>query len=445
MLRKHVHGKGAIARILGRIQYGWTPREFAHAAAVGPERYLRSQLDHEAIEDAAVPPSPAGMSATTPVAKIMQIRPQETVNAFQEFTLVRAISSRRQLFERMVEFWGDHLYISLMKRDCRWLKAIDDREVIRAHAMGKFGDMLQASAKSPAMLDYLDARYSVASGPNQNYARELMELHTIGSGFTQKDVEEVSRCFTGWTYIPEQGTFVFDSKTHDNGSKRVLGVDIPANGGVRDGELVLKMLAEHPATARTIAVKLGRYFYGSDAPAAVVDSAAKKYLATGGSIREVVKAVLDVPALLNAPPKLKRPRDLFVGMIRALQPAIADTSGLQEYLEAAGHLPYRWEPPDGYPDTFEYWSSALLPRWNFGFALVQGGVRGLQLAPAPLTSGARTLPELIPRINAQIFGGGMTPGLVEKLSRYARSHAFTGEAPQELYGLALASPEYQYC
>src|SRR5262249_11611084 len=187
-------------------------------------------------------------------------------------TLLRAVYSRRQLFEVMVGFWTDHLNINLEKGDCIYLKPADDRLVIRTHALGRFRDLIRASATSPAMLVYLDGKENKKAGPNdipnENYARELLELHTLGvhGGYTQKDVLEVARCLTGWRLRTKwrKGTVYFDPHWHDNGEKSVLGHGIPAGGGPADLEQVIDMVCRHPSTARYVATKLVRRFVSEE-------------------------------------------------------------------------------------------------------------------------------------------------------------------------------------
>ena len=195
------------------------------------------------------------------------------IGALRQSAILRAVYSRRQLQERMVEFWSDHFNIYAFKGQGPQFKVVDDHETIRAHALGKFRDLLGASARSAAMLGYLDNTSNRKGVPNENYARELMELHTLGvhGGYTQRDVKEVARCLTGWTTEKHwhRGRFLFDPDAHDNGAKQVLGLTIAPGGGVTDGERVLDMLAGHPSTARHLARKLCVHFLG-DAPDAWV-------------------------------------------------------------------------------------------------------------------------------------------------------------------------------
>ncbi len=221
--------------------------------------------------------------------------------------MLRAVYSNRQLEEQLDDFWFNHFNVFADKGADRYLVTEYERDAIRPHVLGKFRDLLEATAKSPAMLFYLDNWQSVGPnapqprgqgnkakrGLNENYGRELMELHTLGvdGGYTQKDVTEVARCFTGWTINQPQrgGKFVFNPRLHDNGEKVVLGVTIPAGGGESDGEKVLDILAHHPATAHFISKKLAMRFVADDPPAALVDRMAETFLKTDGDIRQVMR------------------------------------------------------------------------------------------------------------------------------------------------------------
>src|ERR1044072_8165909 len=244
--------------------------------------------------------------------------PQMVVTELQRAKLLRAVYSDRQLYELMVDFWENHFSIFANKDDDRFLLTGFDRETIRPFAMARFRDLLSATAHSPAMLFYLDNWRSsvprpypakgdkpagVDGGFNENYARELLELHTLGveGGYTQKDVQEVARCFSGWTIQKpnEQGLFLYRPGLHDDGDKVVLGHTILAGGGIADGERVLDILATHPATAKFIATKLARRFISDDPPQSVIDRAAAAFIKTDGSIRETLRAIIASPEFFS--------------------------------------------------------------------------------------------------------------------------------------------------
>jgi uncharacterized protein (DUF1800 family) len=265
--------------LVRRVTNGVTQEELDLAVQLGFTGYIAHHLNYEGIDDSAVESFVAANypNLTQAVEGLYQLDRTVLQNSLTEATIYRAAFSKKQLYERMVQFWSDHFNIYYPK--VNYLKVVDDREVIRKHALGNFGDMLWASAHSPAMLEYLDNTRSRGLNVNQNYARELMELHTLGvdGGYTQTDVEEVTRCLTGWT-LQGRGNFRFDPSGHDFTAKTVLGNSIaampPAMGaaGVSDGETVLGILLAHPSTARYISYKMIRWLLRYDPPAALVTS-----------------------------------------------------------------------------------------------------------------------------------------------------------------------------
>ncbi|MFL6229995.1 MAG: DUF1800 domain-containing protein [Pyrinomonadaceae bacterium] len=372
--------------------------------------------------------------------------PQRVTAELQASRIMRAVYSERQLQEVLVDFWTNHFNVYAPKGADRWLLVAYDRDVIRPHAFGKFKDLLVSTAQSPAMLFYLDNFQSVSPnaqlnqrraaaarfnqnpllnnalaarrdrapqqpgampapqrpkrGINENYARELMELHTLGvdGGYTQKDVQEVARCFTGWTIMDprgaanyagfveegKSGTFYFNPRLHDDGEKTVLGHKIPAGGGMNDGLMVLDILAHHPSTAKFIATKLSRKFVMDNPTPELVGRVAQAYLKSDGDIRETLRAVFTSPEF-NAPEnyraKIKTPFELAVSAIRALG---GDTNGappLHQWIATMGEPLYQYQAPTGYPDTAEQWvnTGALLSRINFALALVSNRIPGTRV------------------------------------------------------------------
>ncbi len=298
-------------------------------------------------------------------------------------TQYRQMFSQRQLYEVMVEFWTDHFNIHLVNGLGPTLKPVDDREVIRAHALGNFKDLLHASAKSPAMLFYLDNFFNLATAPNENYARELMELHTLGEGggYTEDDIKAVARCFTGWTiHFPddvgnEYGTFVFVDAIHDADPKEieVLGETI-TDMGPFDAERVLDLLAEHPSTASYIATKLCRRFISDDPEQTTIDSVADAFINSAGDIKQTLRALFATTAFReSADLKFTRPSEYLAGTVRALAPDTSypsDNGQLFYFAQSImGQLPFYWPTPDGYPDEQSYWASTggLLNRWRLSF------------------------------------------------------------------------------
>jgi uncharacterized protein (DUF1800 family) len=371
------------------------------------------------------------------------LRPAQFLTGeLQMSRILRAVYSERQLQEVMVDFWTNHFNVYAAKGADRWLLPAYDRDTIRPHTLGKFYDLLVADAQSPAMLFYLDNFQSVSPnaqaqrqrpgagrgplaqlmrmgdnpqqpktppqqqrrGINENYARELLELHTLGveGGYTQQDVQEVARCFTGWTIFQPRGggaaaaalmggntrdnagKFIFRPGVHDNGEKIVLGHKIPAGGGVKDGLMVLDIVAHHPATAKFIATKLVRRFVADEPPPALVDRVAQTFARTDGDIREVLKAIFLSPEFNSAPAyraKIKRPFELAVSAVRTLG---ADTNGgpqFHQWIARMGQPLYGFQTPNGYSDVAENWvnTGALLERMNFALALVSNRIPGTRV------------------------------------------------------------------
>lgn len=364
-------------RLLNRIAYGPRPGDIARVEKMGVAAFVDEQLTPDKVkEDPAATWRVRRLNDTlnADAGLLFDQDDKRVIAALRQATVLRAVYSRRQLQERMVEFWGDHFNVYAFKGSGPQLKVMDDRETVRKHALGKFGDLLKASAQSAAMLGYLDNAANRKGVPNENYARELMELHTLGinEGYSQRDVKEVARCLTGWTSERRwhRGRFHFDAATHDEGAKRVLGVTIPADGGVTDGERVLDILAAHPATVRHVSRKLCVHFLG-DAPTIWVNRLSQIYLTTNGDIAALLRPLLTSPDLLTARPILKRPFDYAVSALRAFH---ADTDGgkpVQDHLEAMGQPLFGWPMPDGFPEKASSWTGALLPRWNFAAALTQ--------------------------------------------------------------------------
>jgi hypothetical protein len=329
------------------------------------------------------------------------------INELQQAKLLRALYSERQLQEVMTDFWFNHFNIYLNKDADQYLVTAYERDVIRAHALGKFKDLLVATAQSPAMLFYLDNWLSMGPkspaalaankgkpgqailgqavlGLNENYGREVMELHTlsVNGGYTQHDVTELARVLTGWTIQPlEQGAaFQFDAKKHDPGDKIVLGQTIPENG-INEGMQVLDMLAHHPNTAKFIAKKLAMRFVADEPPPALVDRLAQKFLSTDGDIREVLRTLFKSPEFWSAKAyraKVKTPFEFVVSSLRATGTDLNNSGPMVGILNKMGMPLYQMVPPTGYSMTASTWmnSEALIDRMNYALALSNGQVGG---------------------------------------------------------------------
>lgn len=319
--------------------------------------------------------------------------------------LFRAVYSNRQLEQVLVDFWYNHFNVFLEKGADRYLITAYERDAIRPHVLGKFEDLLRATAQSPAMLFFLDNWESASPqspagqrrhlGLNENYGRELLELHTLGvdGGYTQKDVTEVARCFTGWTIRqPQQaGEFQFNPRMHDEGDKIVLGTRIPS-GGVDEGLKVLHLLAHHPATAHFISRELAVRFVADDPPTALVNRMAATFLKKDGDLRAVLKTMFDSPEFWSLGAyraKMKSPLEMVASSLRATNADVDFAFGLNNQLQQLGQPLYRKAEPTGYSNSGQEWlnSAGLLARMNFSVALANNKVPGVKVDAAAFPEG----------------------------------------------------------
>ena len=401
-----------IAHALNRLSFGARPGEYSRIRNLASEpesafeAYLARQFHPEDIDDSVADRAVRRFeSVNAPAGELFEYKEQFLLGEMTRATLLRATLSERQLYEVMVQFWTDHFNIDSSKGDCRWLKAADDRLVIREHALGKFPQLLRASALSPAMLWYLDGRVNrvagdrdgAGGGPNENYARELLELHTLGvhGGYSQKDVMEVARALTGWIVRARNestfrlGSVEFVSALHDNGAKMVLGHIIPAGQGSRDLDHVLEIVSLHPSTAHHIATKLCRRFIADDPPMAATLAVARAFRESEGDIRSTLRALFGRPEFVaSRGNKFKRPFNYVVSALRATGARTDAGDQLTDYLLRMGHAPYQYPTPDGYPEEASPWLGTLLWRWNFAVALSENRIAGTRVDVAGLTLAA---------------------------------------------------------
>jgi len=436
---------------------------------------------------------------------------------------VRATESNQQLYEVMCDFWSNHFNIDIRKNQCRVLKVADERDVIRKHALGKFRDLLGASAHSPAMLVYLDNFQNVAPQPdnprrekirqamldkaaannaqnplaqavivnarpkqgvNENYGREIMELHTLGvdGGYTQKDVQEVARCLTGWSVGNARqgspGEFVFNARRHDNGEKVVLGQTIPAGGGEQDGEKVLDILASNPATMRFISTKLCRRLFSDNPPESLVNRCAATWKRTDGDIREIVRTIVTAPEFSTRQAyrqKIKSPFEYAVSSVRALggtfdlspvalQRArynqknggggdyftITQGRTLVGQIGVMGEPLYQFQAPTGWPEDSRKWVStgALVSRLNFALGLMRGDLIEVQLPEMPIPTGSDP-GSIVNAVTSEVLQGDVSPSTRATLLRQANaevadnSPAAGQTLEKRLTALVLGAPEFQ--
>lgn len=397
---------------LSRLTYGVRAEERRRVAEIGLAGWIEEQLSPDALDD-----TPAYLrtrryeTLTMKANELRDWQPGPLIHELQAATLLRQLYSRRQLYEVIVEFWSDHFNISVEKEPCWFLKTVDDREVIRKHALGTFGDLLMASATSPAMLIYLDNQANEKSHPNENYARELLELHTLGvdGGYSQQDVMELARCLTGWSVKDHfwYGDFTFKEELHDSGTKVVLGQTIQPNGQ-REAEEIIERLAVDPRTAHFLAQKAVRRFLGDAPQQGLVSRAATVFLENKGDIPSMIRVIL-LDGVANPDyalsPKYKRPLNFVTNALRSLNAEVAHPNALIEnVLVRMGQVPFIWAMPDGYPDNDDFWGNNLLPRWQFAYELMQGAVDGVTVDIVALSQTEASPAALFDHISHTLLG-----------------------------------------
>lgn len=485
--------------VLERLAYGPAPGDLDRVMTMGTQAWIREQLHPERIEmppdlssrldrldtqklgvaalyTSLGPPARRAAMDDPQQAEAMRRRQEAVADEAREARLLRALYSPAQLQEVMVDFWFNHfnVFIGKGQEGTIWTGAYE-RDAIRPYVFARFRTLLGATAHHPEMLYYLDNWQSSGDDParkrrgglNENYARELMELHTLGvdGGYTQHDVTELARILTGWTYNARQFSehpgapaFTFDANRHDAGAKQFLGADFPAGGGVDEGERALDMLAAHPATAQHLAYELARYFVADDPPKPLVKRLAARYRATDGDIREVLQTLFDSPEFW-APQaqgaKFKTPLQYALSSVRALgQPMILDPRPLLNQLAALGEPLYGCPTPDGYSDTQAAWLNpdGMIYRLNLATALGAGRLPLWRLPPpasagndaAMMGMGSTALPATLAPVAAQPLDPA--PVLATLGDRFSTLTTDTVEAaqPNLRAALLLGSPEFMH-
>ncbi len=432
-----------VTHVLNRLTFGPRPGQRTEILQLGTKAWIDRQLQPESIDDAWAEARTRHFEAldVRPLGELLEYNAKELLDQLTRAKILRAAHSRRQLQEVMVDFWSDHFNIDPSKGDSKWLKPADDKKVIRAHALGKFRDLVKASALSPSMLWYLDGRVNRRASdketPNENYGRELLELHTLGvdGGYTQTDVMEVARCLTGWTVRARDkarfavGKVEFRRSLHDDGTKTVLGVKIPAGLGEGDLERVLDIVCHHPSTARYLAEKLCRRFIADDPPSSAVNAVAAAFTESAGDIRRTLATLFEREEFMTARGgKVKRPFHFVVSTLRATAARSDAGPALQNYLLRMGHAPFQYPTPDGYPEEAQPWMATLLWRWKFALDFAQQQLKGTRCSPDKLTKSAGSMAGLA----AHFLGRQPAP---------EESAALT--ASGQPLGLLIASPAFQ--
>ncbi len=452
--------------VLNRAGFGQRPGEANRLIAMGAGGWLEEQLADKLPEDPAV----AWRVNSLDIQEIEHDDPDELyvhddgqlVRETEQAAILRATYSAHQVREMMADFWTNHFNLYVLKGENRSLLPVDTEQVLRPHLLGSFEEMLTASAHSPAMLTYLDNRENRNGVANENYAREILELHTLGvnSGYSQKDIQEVARCFTGWTVGSgfKRSQFEYNPSFHDDGEKYIpfLQLRIRPNGGQKDADAVLRAIANHPITARFLAKKICWRVLG-DAPPEIVDKAAKAYLKPGRDtpIRALLRPILldGLLSLALCKPIVKRPLDLAVSALRALA---ADTDGgeaVQKHLADMGQPLYQWPMPDGFPEKASAWTSVLLPRWKFALALASNGMPGTKIDLVPLFKAlkADSLALKLKALGQAVLGKSIDASELSELKGQLQAHIRKAQADSvaeqtltaELAALMIASPQFQ--
>src|SRR5437773_431705 len=503
---------------LNRLAYGPRPGDVPRVAAEGVMRWIDRQLSPDGIDDdrlaqregrfdilryergdlaamytaaqrerrerklaagqTADGSDSAGTQHAAPLPKQadpMIPKSNRLANEFADLAVVRAALSERQLYEVMVDFWTNHFNVYFAKGADRFLTPDYIEHTIRPRAMGKFQDLLIATARSPAMLFYLDNWESVAPGAsppvplsatrrggqgvrrmpkgiNENYARELLELHTLGvdGGYTQQDVIAVARIFTGWSIAQPQrgGGFEFHDWAHDRGAKTVLGVDFSPGHGEDEALRLLAFLANSPATMHHVSRQLCSRFVADDPPDGCVDAAAAAWQRTGGDIREVLRAIVRSPdfwAPQNVRAKVKTPLEFVVSAVRAVGADPDSTARLAQVVARLGEPMYLHVAPDGYAERQEDWlnSGALLARMNAAVAIAAGRLPGASVDLDALVPATADKDSLIAAVNDRLLAGTMSEHTKTVIRDQLSDVGDPRQARAMAIGLALGGPDFQ--
>jgi len=461
-------GPRAAVHLLNRIGFGPRPGDVGRVLGMGLDRYVQGQL--EAPAEPELDARLRGLiTLDYPISQVLTLynADQRSIGVILDELLtakvIRAVHAQNQLQEVLVDFWFNHFNVYIQDGFARYSTAAYEREAIRPHALGKFRDLLGATAAHPAMLYFLDNYLSratvtvggrVVRGLNENYGRELLELHTVGvdAGYTQEHVIDAARCFTGWGIdnLGTSGRFAYRPAVHDTGAKSVFGLSLPAGGGKDDGDKLLDYLASHPKTAAFIAKKLTQRFVSDDPPPRAVDRAAAAFQSSGGDIREVVRAILgsaEFWAEAFGAGKPKTPLELVASGLRAADAQVSNGRAVAASLQNMGMPLYSCVPPTGYSNRGADWinPSSQLYRMNFALDLAAGAIAGVSADVGGVVrrmGGDSESPRSVAStISAEIFGKGLSGSTLDAASRVASGGSVSVAA--RVAGLCLGSPEMQ--
>lgn len=443
---------------LNRLSFGPWPGDYEQIKKLGRVKWLANQLDFKSIDDSLSRFRTRRFeSRYLSCGDCFDVKKEVLREDLVRYTLLKAVYSKRQLLEVMVNFWNDHLNINIEKGNCVYFKSYDDKDVIRRHALGNFRDLIKASCLSPCMLEYLDGKENKKSTahdiPNENYARELLELHTLGvkGGYQQKDVLEASRCLTGWRIKEKfgRGTVFFEPKFHDNGQKVVLGVVIAEGGGAKDIDRLIDIACGHHSTSIHIATKLIKYFVTDEPPENLVSEVARQFRSSKGNIKSTLETLFSSKEFGESRGnKIKRPYRFMVSALRACGADTFIHEGVFKYLSRMGQEPFQHPTPDGYPEETLPWLGTLLWRWNFAFSLANNKIPSVKVKEKKLVTAINNSGENEKLGSERLFQYfiGRKPTDKERsvLFDYQKeSVGKSGVQNAELIGLILASPAFQ--
>jgi uncharacterized protein (DUF1800 family) len=504
------------AHLLNRLTFGPRPGDVERVGRLGVAAWLEQQLEPERLEDpAALRVREAYTLAFLPAAELFRRYPPPNLQrqagarrrreaagepmdprrdsmmqaqlgrGYREMggqvvmaTLARHATSERQLLEVMTDFWFNHFNVFIGKNNARYVTADYVERAIRPNALGRFADLLTATARHPAMLIYLDnfqsvapdaqppfparraigrmppeARANLPRGLNENYARELLELHTLGvdGGYTQQDVQQVARILSGWSIGgPGRGDFAFEFRpwAHDMGEKTVLGVRFPAGRGMDEGLRLLEMLAAHPSTARHISHKLCARFVSDEASDGCVDAATSAFTRSGGDIAVVVRAIVATPDFW-APQvrraKVKSPLEFVVSALRATSASLDSTPRAAQVLQQLGQPLFMQPVPTGYPERSEDWvnSGALLARMNVAMGMAAGRLPGITTNLDVVVPATGDYDRLVADVNRAVLAGQASANTLRVIREQIADQPEPRMARALAVGLALGSPDFQ--
>ena len=456
-----------ILHVASRAAYGPTP-SLVHEIrqAGGPRAWLDTQLRPDRIDDSEAESQLADLALVRRTAKDLRDDPLISggmvARELRVATVLRAAWTRRQLLEVMTQFWSEHFSVSIDSGGVLWHKPWEDRNLIRPEALGSFETLLQSVASSPSMLFYLDQSSSRAPNVNENYARELLELHTVGvsGGYDETDVREAAFAFAGWTIDWQTQKFTFVDHWHDRRALQVMGWSHAGGTTPQRGQSLLRYLAHHPSTAQHLARKLAVRFVSEDPPQALVDRLAASWRQNKTQIVPVLRTLFDSDEFWAARgQRLRRPHEQYVAWLRALQPRIDIRRGWEsdgaKQLDWAtrrlGQSPFSWPTPDGCPEAASHWSGPALvaERWSAASRLVRNRLRGVEVDVPRMVEGAETVNDAINALAARLTSRRPTAAERQSLAIFAGGgyRPVTDLHPDELEHLAhlvLVLPAVQW-